>query len=242
MKDDTVHTTDTASRLACRHVVRDLIAKYEWTLLKEDDLVELMNSKTDISPAEMKRQAKHHHSIALYKACQQSEDLDRREQGYHELHRVLFRSAYNRWPELAEDATQRALLLVYEQIDHCRSPGTFLAFALYKLRAAIKQELQARGREQPLDEVVQGEIGRQRAASAPDIEEKELCSVLLGAVRRLLKDHEQQVVLLKYFGGLKDEEIAKRLGITVNNVRVLRHRAKTKLRQDEGLRDYFQDL
>jgi len=234
---------DDASRLACRRIVRDLIAKYEWTLLEEDELIELvMNSNPEISPTKVERLAKHYHSITLYEACRQSENLDRREQGYRELHRLLFHIAYNRWPELAEDTTQRTLLLVYEQIDRCQHPGTFLAFALNKLRHALKQEHQASKREQILDEASQDKIGRKQAASGPDLEEKETCHVLLDAIKRLAKDHEQQVVLLKYYGGLSDEEMAERLGITVNYVRVLRHRAKIKLRQDEGLRDYVQAL
>lgn len=241
MRDDADHTDDTAFHLVCRRIVRALIEKYVWALLSEDELVELVLSsiQSEISPAKVERLAKHHYTIAMYGACRQAEDLGRREQGYHELFRYLFRVAYNRWPELAEDATQRALVLVYEQINRCRNPGTFLAFALGKLRHAFKQERQARGIELSLEEMGQNITEEDRTAPSSHLDQEELCQVLLDAIKRLPKDHERKAIFLKFFGGLSDAKIGERLEITEGYVRVLRHRGIKRLRKDKRLRDYF---
>lgn len=79
-----------------------------------------------------------HYTAILYEACQQTKDRARREQGYQELHRYLYRAAYQRWPAVAQTGTQRALVLIYEQLDRCPDPRMFLAFALSKLREACQ--------------------------------------------------------------------------------------------------------
>jgi RNA polymerase sigma factor (sigma-70 family) len=214
-------------------------------LLQEDDLLERVwgSVQPEGAAVEVERLIKHHYTIALYHACWQTEDLDRRERGYCELFRFLFRAACNRWPELAEDATQRALVLVYEQIDRCQSPGTFLAFALNKLRHAFQQEQRARGREQSLENV----MGRESAGGAGMtfsalLDQQEGCQALLDAIRRLSREDQQKAILLKFFAGLSDGEIGERLGITPGHVRVLRHRGLARLRKDQHLRDYFEKL
>jgi len=243
MRDDADHTTDTALCLDSRRIVRDLIRKYGWALLSEDELVEqvLGPAEAGIPPAEAKRLAKHHYAIAMYEACRQAEDQGRREQGYGELSRYLFRAAYNRWPELAEDAAQRALLLVYEQIECCRSPGTFLAFALYKLRQAFKQEQQARGKEEVEIEPEPGPGSAEGDGIEAwmCLEDQEGRRQLLEAIQRLPSDLQRKVILFRFFEGLSDAEIGERLGITANYVRVLRNRGIKRLREDKRLTAYF---
>jgi RNA polymerase sigma factor (sigma-70 family) len=242
MRDDGGHTVDTSSHLACRRIVRALIGKYGWALLREDDLVELVlgSAQPGISAAEVERLAKHHYTIALYEACWQGDDPDRRERGYGELFRFLFRAAHNRCPDLAEDVTQRAIVLVYEQIDRCRSPGTFLAFALNKLRHALQQEQPVWGREVPLDETCRSSGDGSLTASPSELDRQERLQVMLDAIGRLPDERQRQAILLKFFGGLSDEAIGARLDITAGHVRVLRHRGISRLRQDERLREYFE--
>jgi RNA polymerase sigma factor (sigma-70 family) len=241
MRNGADHTTDTALCLDCRHIVRDLIRKYGWALLSEDELVELVlgSVESGIPPPEVARLAKHHYAIATYEACRQDEDHGRREQGYYELSRCLFWAAYNWWPELAEDATQRALLLVYEQIERCQSPGTFLAFALNKLRHAFKQEQRARGKEETDPEPGPNSAEQEGAEAWTYLEDQERCQMLLEAIQRLPNDLMRKAVLLKYFGGLSDTEIGELLGITANYVRVLRHRGIRLMQEDERLTEYL---
>ena len=242
MGADSGHTADTTSRLTCQRIVRALIEKNRWALLSDDELVErvLGSIESGISPTEAKRLAKHHYSIAMYEACRQARDQDRREQGYHELSHYLFRVACRQWPELAEDASQRALVLVYEQIDRCRSPGTFLAFALGKLRHAFKQEHGASSREVPLEEAGRSIAQPDKTEAWTHLDYQEWCQKLLDAIQCLPSDLERKSITLKFIGGLSDAEIGERLGITANYVRVLRHRGIKRLRKDKSLIEYFE--
>lgn len=241
MNVDSSHTADVTSRPACQHVVRALIEKYDWALLGEDELVALVMGSTlpEASAAELEKLARQHYQIVLHQACQQAEDPDRREQGYRELFRYLYRAAYNRWPELAEEVAQQALVLVYEQIDRCRHPGAFLTFAFYKLLEAFKREKRLINQVPSLEEIGQGNAKRLSTAFQSRLDREERLQALVGAIRDLPDRRQQQAILLKFFGGLSDEVIGERLGVTLNNVRVLRHRGIQQLREDEGLTDYF---
>jgi RNA polymerase sigma factor (sigma-70 family) len=242
MMDTSNYTDDASFRRACRRVVQGLIERHDWALLHEDDLVELLltSAQPDASPTELNRLIRHHYTRILYEACRQTEDLGRRERAYHELFRYLFRAAYNRWPELAEDVTQQALVLVCEQIDRCRHPGAFLTFAFYKLLHAYQQERRARGSDWLAEEIGQGSTGEIPTAVQSRLGQGERWQVLLDAIKRLPDDRQQKAILLRCLGGLSDEEISARLGITVSNVRVLRHRGIARLREDEQLRSYFE--
>lgn len=217
----------------CRQVVRQLMDGNGWSLLQEQDLMtrvqELAGSVA--SPGELRRAALCHYSLVLYEACCQARDRARREQAYGELFRYLYRAAYNRWPDLAEDVTQRALVLVYEQIECCREPGAFLAFALYKLRHAFQQELRARG-EASLTGL---EDCREQATENTEPERGQQIRTLLAAIRRLPDERQRQAILYRFFAGLSDNEIATRLGITAGHLRVLRHRGLAALRRDQQL-------
>ncbi|MDY7075795.1 MAG: sigma-70 family RNA polymerase sigma factor [Chloroflexota bacterium] len=242
MKSDSVQIVGTVSRRDCQRVVQALMERYDWALLQDDDLVEsvLSLAPAAASPADLERLAKNRYTIALYEACRQAEEPARRERGYYELSRFLFRAACNRWPDLAEDVTQRALLLVCEQIDRCRNPGAFLSFALYKLRHASQQGQRERDRELPLEEMYQVNEARDQTASPPELlYRRERLQALLDAVRRLPDERQRQTILSKFFEGLSDEATAARLGVTAGHVRVLRHRGIARLREDEQLGDYF---
>lgn len=231
------HADSIVSRSDCQRIVRALIKKFEWALLSEDDLVELvLDSREMISPNNLERQIKHEYTIALYEACWQTEDLSRRERGYQELFRILFRVAYNRWPELAEDATQRALLLVYQQIERCRDPAAFLGFALYKLRQGFKEEQRTRDKTavpKSLNIVTDQQGTQVGNDSLP---------ILIEAIENLPNERQQKAILLKFFGGLSDRDIAARLEVSVANVRKLRHDGLVRLRQDKQLQDYFNNV
>ncbi len=224
-----------------RHIVLNLIAQYDWKLVSPDQLIDLVSASTgegDSSP-NCKRIAINHYTQILYESCQQTKDLARREQGYRELFCYLFRAAYNRWPEMAEDVTQRALVLIHEQIDRCQHPGAFLAFALNKLRHACQQETHARGREIVLEKVEPDNSNLERSGPSTELDQKEDTLFLIDKIKVLLPERERQIILWKYFYGDGDEAIATRLGITPGYVRVLRHRAIQKLRSDTTLREYF---
>ena len=89
------------ARAACRSVVMALMARGAWTCAGEDELVERVLQ--DTRPAPLEQRAKYHYSALLCAACRQNQDFQKREAAFGDLHRVLYRAAYNRWPDLAED-------------------------------------------------------------------------------------------------------------------------------------------
>jgi RNA polymerase sigma factor (sigma-70 family) len=231
---------DGITRNACQRIVRELIKQYEWQIISEDALVEwvLGSIKATITRAEVERLAKTCYAIALYEACKQSDDPVKRDRGYRELHRFLFRSAYKRWPGLErgvlEDGVQRALLLVYQQIESCRSPASFLGFASAKLRQAMTEEFRRRQREMPVDPDDIIPEPTQSSSSQVQIEREE-CRQALHVALGGLPEREQRAIVQKLLG-FSDQEIADELGITANNVRVLRNRTIKRLRADPRLR------
>jgi RNA polymerase sigma factor (sigma-70 family) len=228
--------------LICHDIVKTLTEKNQWGLLSPEELeaAVLASTPAEASPSELKRLAKHHYTIALYEACRQTQNPSRREQGYQELFRFLFRVAHYRWPNLAEDITQRALVLVYEQFERCQNPGTFLAFALNKLRHAGQQELRARGRELLQEEMsVEGVESHDQTNTGASLEDEEQLRVLVEAIGQLPDKRQQSVLLLKFFRGLSDETIGTQLSSTANHIRVLRHRALIQLRRNDALQNYM---
>jgi RNA polymerase sigma-70 factor (ECF subfamily) len=242
MTDAHGHAPQDAPNGACRRIAQALIEENGWSLLSEQELASrMLRTAPHLASAtekETRRLAQHQYTIALYQACRQAQDSALRERAYRELHRLLYRAATRRWPELAEDSAQRALVLVYEQIDRCRDPGAFVAFALYKLRHALKQEQRARGHEVTIDEGLLAQVHADSPPPADQVDRRERCRALLAAIERLSNKRERAAIAYKFLGGQSDAEIGKALGITAAHVRVLRHRGLRRLRQDERLRAY----
>ncbi len=242
--DITSHTGEDPLPQICHRIAHELVTRYEWRLLPADELVKQMLDAVipETSEGELERVAKHRYTLTLYEACLQGEDLPRRERAYRELHCYLYRAAYNRWPELAEDTTQQAIILVYEQIERCRAPGAFLTFALWKLRHAFQIVQRARGKEfncADLDDLAQhAPIERQLSAHSHLLQEERL-RVLVEALRHIPDERKRKAIVMKYVEGLSDEEIGVRLEVTANYVRLLRYRGLERLREDQRLRDYF---
>ena len=234
--EDTV--TAQLAPAACRSVVVALMARGAWKSVGEDELVERVwrDAGPNASPGAFDRLVKYHYSAVLYAACCQQQDVRKREAAFEDLHRLLYRAAYSRWPELAEDAAQRALILVYEQLDRCREPGTFLAFALNKLRHGFQQERRSLKRGDVSPDDLDSVLADDEAANLEqNLLSQESTTALLQALERLVDPRQRSVVLWKYLGGLSDEDIAQRLGIMSGYVRVLRHRGMESLRADEIL-------
>jgi RNA polymerase sigma factor (sigma-70 family) len=137
---------DADAASACRAVVRALRERHGWAVLSEDEPVRLVLGAVSAGgPKSWAALAEHVYSIALHEACLEAADPARQWRAYEELHQQLYRVAFHRWPELAEDAAQRAIELVFRQIERCHSPGAFMMFALWKLRQALKEERRLRG-------------------------------------------------------------------------------------------------
>lgn len=241
MSDSSSHSKEVASRLACQRAVQALIRQYDWGLLPERELVTRVWTvihKRD-TQGSLEELVKHQYIRVIYEACCQATDQARRERAYEELFRILYRVACQRWPDLVNSVVQRGLELVYQQLDRCHDPATFLAFALNKLRQAATEELRVRAKTKSDLPLI--EVGSTAEVEPPHIplHQAESLRILISALERLPNDRQQKAIIWKYFEGMSDQEIGARLGITANYVRKLRHDGLTRLRQDQQLKDYF---
>ncbi len=231
----------------CASLVKELMSRYQWALISVELLAArvcerftALNGKIPLSKIAIQE-----YTLVLYEACRQEDELSRKERAYTELYRYIYHVAKKKRPEVGEDLAQQAILLVHEQFESCREPGAFLQFALFKLRQAETQWLRLEAKaalsdvEMPLSQIQT----REQTISPQAITlENEQVKVLLQALARLSDERKRDAIVLKYFMGLSDEEIAKQLHLTANHVRVLRNRGIQQLKQDANLKRYFLDL
>lgn len=229
---------------ACFHAVQALIARYGWTLLSTEELALSVSEALEAGAPTHSLEVliKHQYTLALYAACRQSANHEQQARGFVDLHRYLYRAAFNRWPDSAEDVAQCALLLVYEQIERCHEPAAFLAFALYKLLQAAQHEHKGLTKTLSIELLGVELHAPDSAALTFQLDRHERLRALSDALQRLPDERQRQVLVLKYFAGLNDEAIAAQLNLSAGNVRVIRHRGLARLRKDRHLRVYFQEL
>lgn len=246
----------------CLTAARKLIAENEWRLLDvqglADKICEAVESENNSSESRLRTQGVNVYNPVLYAACRGDEGQDRQEQGYRELHRLLYKVACSRRPKMAEEATAKALLYVFEKLHQCRSPVTFMAFANNWLRAAIT-DLDRRRGEDPLPPKTITDMGQEEdslsavmgavhgmpeqrlAAWQNELVRKATARCLLQAIGRLNSEFRRKVIVLKYFASWSDEQIGEHLEKSPNNVRVTRSRGMKQLREDQGLRQCLEE-
>lgn len=127
--------------------------------------------------------------------------------------------------ELADDATQQALLTIWRTLPQLRDPARFDAWS-YRLlvRACYAESRRARGRVPsrgllPTD----GAVVRDSASLVADRDELER------GFRRLSIDH-RAVIVLHHYLGMPFEQVAETLGVPPGTVRSRHHHALRGLR------------
>lgn len=229
---------------SCRATVRDMMVNYEWRLAAEKELIDrvIAIAPESVTQSKLRTLVLQEYTLILYEACRQNDYDQRKELAFTELYRFIYRAAIRKWPDMAEDLAQQALMLVYEQIEHCRKPAAFLKFALFKLRQTetqltrVLEKTRAEGQEEPYHQRCAG--GQSPSPYMQAIRSEQL-QVLLQAISQIPDSRKQEVIIHKYFLGMSDEEIAMRLDITANHVRVLRNRGIARLKKDVNLLRYF---
>lgn len=225
------------SQLVAHHT----ITRYGWSIISANELGRLITQHLVDSSHDRPLKVIAHSCAAevLYEACRNDADPQRIEQGYTDLFRYLERIAVRRWPTHSPDIVQRALELTHAQIDRCRAPNSFLAFARYKLLQAAKEEIGPRAPPASLDDVAATVEPAAPSDVAAEVIGKAEYEELVLAIQRL-PDHRQcAAVLGKYFLRQSDQAIAARLEITPQHLAVLRGRALKRLRADPRLRRLF---
>lgn len=222
-------------------VARQLLSRYGWAFVSVDELGRCIAQR--VAHAEPSRPVSvlAHGCAAefLYHACRVVDDPHRLEQGFIELYNYLERIAARRWPDRSSDIVQHALELTYRQIDRCKAPASFLAFARYKLLHAAKEASGSNVLAATFDDVSiidqlvsPTDVGAEVMARA-EFEE------LLQAIERLHDLRQRAAILGKYFLQQSDHTIAARFGITPQYLAVLRGRALKRLGEDPRLRQIF---
>jgi DNA-directed RNA polymerase specialized sigma24 family protein len=223
-------SSDGDSFASCQAAARRLIADLDWRLLTEAEFAARAAATLAERPEMTPLQAcQHVYALTLYAACQNDR---RQEQAYAELHDYLYRIACRRRPELAEDAAQEAIELIFRQIHTCREPGAFLCFAWYKLLQAIQRLSPRREkREEPLtDDDLSWSPADGLLSDDDRVERLWRCIRLIWQKRP--RAHDQlRALLWKQFDGLSIAEIAERSHKTPDQVYVLISRALAKLRE-----------
>lgn len=241
--------TDGDLEKRCAEIVRRLLTRHDWRLL---DYAEFLRRTIDAlatqAQADVQFAAFGVYNLALYQACSGSEGDDRRERGFVELFQVVYDRAWHAYPEICDDATQQALAQVIARFATCREPRAFIPFTLQHLMGAAR-ELRRRARPaRSLErEVGDDDLSLAERLSAPDDieaeavarEERERLHAFLSSYVRNHPRAQKQIdaVRLKFLAGLDDELISRTLGVSVQNVHVLRSRGLRRLRDDPGWRE-----
>jgi RNA polymerase sigma-70 factor, ECF subfamily len=134
--------------------------------------------------------------------------------------------------DAAADATQDALLLAHRHRAQFRGDASYRTW-LYRIAVTSALSL-LRKRRRMREEVWPGErpIALDTADPRPSPEQEVAAGELAGAMAQALgaeDDGHRQVFLLR-LGELTESEIARRVGISVANVKIRAHRTRARLR------------
>ena len=155
---------------------------------------------------------------------------------YEKYHQKVFLYLYSLChdQDLAEDLTQETFLkaLLSLKNDHVN----IRAWLYMVARNLFYDHYRKRKREMPVNEVrevlekVQTETGSTAEGPLDQLLVKEKQLIMLKALAELPKQ-QCEVLMLQYFGGLSQREIAAVVGVSPENVRVLAYRGKRNLRK-----------
>ena len=135
----------------------------------------------------------------------------------------------------AEDATSEVFERAYEALDSYDRERPFDRWILTIASRHCLNRLRRQRLEKRLFDEQPVETPAPAAAASPlvALESKEQRELILRAIDAL-PDNYRLPLVLKYYGELSYDEIAREIGTTRNNVAVLLHRAKRELRGSVG--------
>jgi RNA polymerase sigma-70 factor, ECF subfamily len=127
-------------------------------------------------------------------------------------------------PELAEEITSRVFLTVVRRFHQQR--GSVLGW----LWAIVRSELARHFRGRQPQEAPSASLPASQELPPEELARRELHECLQAALGKL-SEEQRQLVGLKFFLGLRNQEIAAATGLTPSNVGVKLHRALAELRE-----------
>ena len=164
--------------------------------------------------------------------------------------------------DLSSECANKVLMTIWQDVAQVRDPGSFLAWAAMIAGRAARRYAQRYRRELPLDDLAERDAAREEqlvdaaVIDIPDqpalarlpidpgyaIVEKEdrrdrlanYEEVIRSCLRRMRRGAEVFIALVLYEDSVTD--VARRLGLTPNNLYVIRSRAQDALRRYDGLR------
>jgi len=142
----------------------------------------------------------------------------------------LYGLRHLRDPHAAHDLVQQVLLTTLERLraGKLREPERIASFVLGMCRMTVLEIRRGTWRREQLLET----YGGTEAFDAP--EPLALDGERLAKCLEALAERERSVVSLSFFAEQAGDEVAKALGLSAGNVRVIRHRALGKLRECMG--------
>jgi RNA polymerase sigma-70 factor (ECF subfamily) len=143
----------------------------------------------------------------------------------------LYGLRHLRDPHAAHDLMQQVLLMTLERLraGKLREPERIASFVLGMCRLVVLEIRRGAWRRETLLET----YGDTAEAVEPP-EPLVLDAERLAACLRALSERERTVVTLTFFADKPGDEVAKELGLSAGNVRVVRHRALVRLRECMG--------
>jgi RNA polymerase sigma factor (sigma-70 family) len=226
------------------------MAQYRWALLERDELIQRAIERMRAGMADRAANAVvGAYCIALHAACSGVEGPLRQNLAYEELAKYLYSLVCMRFadllPNVREDVTQSALERIFKSFDRCREPVAFLAFAAQYLLDAVRV---VRRQEYRVPQSLEQAIGQSEELLAEVLHDDHphpIEHIIAGeqriAIGQLLLEYlqahpraAQQVAVLRmeWLDDLDEDEISKRLGISINSVYVARSRIVKTLRSE----------
>lgn len=159
------------------------------------------------------------------------------ERYYQKVYKTIFFITGNR--DLSEDLTQDTFLQVMTNIGSLRDAGSFEAWLSVIAANKGREGLRMQGRDQkntlPLN---RGSEFVSNVQESPErlFEEKEIAAMVARIVNQL-DDIHKEVIILRYYWGLSEKEMANLLKVQKGTVKSRLNRAKNKI--STGLKPYF---
>jgi len=178
---------------------------------------------------------------------------DTEQQFFHFLFEQYYERVYKtilmitRDDEISKDMTQETFLKVFTNINQLREPGKFEAWlsviATNQAKRGLSKKIRDKARDLPVNDVenlvsIGKPVWQKSFLPEQALEQKEVNQKVIEAIDQLNEIHKE-IIILKYYWGLSEKEIAENLNIKEGTVKSRLHRARTQIRI--MLEEYFSE-